>query len=80
MKSRSITGLCKSLFDLVLNKYCSKIKSSSMSYKLDSLFGREFSLTNEILLPKYSTLLFFFPIPSRLYTMITSCGSRFDLV
>ena len=51
-----------------------------MSCKLDSCFGREFALTNETLLPKSSTLLFFFPILSGLSTMTTGCGSGFDLV
>ena len=80
MKLGSITVLCKSLSDLVLNKYCSKFKSNSMSCKLDILFGREFYLTNKILLPKSSTLLFFFPILSGLSTMIAGCGSGLDLL
>ena len=80
IKSGSITVLCNSLSDLVLNKYCSKFKSNSMSCKLDNCFGRELALTNGILLPKSSTLLFFFPIQSGLSTMTAGCGSRLDLV
>ena len=72
--------ICKSLFDLVLNKYCSKFISNSKSCKLDSYFGREFSLTKENLSPKSSFLLFFFPILSGLSTMTAGCGSGFDLV
>ena len=80
MKSGTITILCKSLSDLVLNKDCSKFKSNSMSCILDNCFGREFSLTKETLLPKSSTFLFFFPILSGLSTMTAGCGSGFDLV
>ena len=63
-----------------MNKECSKFKSNSMSCILDSFFGRELALNNETLLPKSSTLLFFFPILSGLSTMTAGCGSRFDLV
>ena len=69
MKSGSITLLYMSLYDLVLNKYCSKVKLNAMYCKLDNLLGREFSLINGFLLPKDYTFLFFFKILSGLSTI-----------
>ena len=80
MKSISITLLCMSLYDLVLNKYCSKFKSNYMSCILESFLGRELALTNETLLPKSSTLLFLFPILLGLSTMKIGCGFGLNLV